>query len=125
MTNLIFLVVDDSPDILELFQILIDRLGYDCYTAFDYKTAREVLNLFPISILITDINMPGNGKNLISHVSKDFPNILISVVTGGDPEKYDIPTEYSVLDKNCHPIDIVEFIECQIKKFQIVKGKSE
>jgi two-component system, OmpR family, alkaline phosphatase synthesis response regulator PhoP len=53
------LVVDDEPDILEILQYNLDKLGFEIRTANDGKEAVEIARAFHPQVVIMDIMMPG------------------------------------------------------------------
>jgi two-component system chemotaxis response regulator CheY len=52
------LVVDDSLSIRKLVGNLLKKAGFDVVEAADGKQALDKLNTQPLSLIITDINMP-------------------------------------------------------------------
>lgn len=55
----IILLVDDEKPILEMGEMVLKRLGYQCYTAENGYRAVEVLNQKPVDLVILDVQMPG------------------------------------------------------------------
>ena len=56
----ILLVDDSSTDRLRLKQML-ERLGYQVYTAVDGINGLELLDQYRIRLIVTDLNMPNMG----------------------------------------------------------------
>lgn len=52
------LVVDDSPTILNLLSLALKQQGYEVVTARDGLDAMEKGRQQPVSLIITDLNMP-------------------------------------------------------------------
>jgi DNA-binding response OmpR family regulator len=52
------LVVDDEPSILEFFEILLKREGYDVETVSGGKEAIACLDRQVYDLVITDLSMP-------------------------------------------------------------------
>ena len=52
------LVVDDSPDTLEVLQRNLQSKGYQVYTASGVGEAIGVLQQTPVELVITDLKMP-------------------------------------------------------------------
>lgn len=86
MNNKISLLyVDDEPINLTLFTINF-KAKYNVFTALDGYKGLEMLKEFPgISIVISDMKMPGiNGIEFITIAKKDFPVLTYFILTGFD-----------------------------------------
>jgi DNA-binding NtrC family response regulator len=82
-TDIKVLVVDDSPESVELIKRNLQSKGYEIYTANNVQSAIKILASVPFDLLITDLKMPGeNGIELVRHASENYKNIGILVVTG-------------------------------------------
>ncbi|WP_276366022.1 sigma-54 dependent transcriptional regulator [Chryseolinea sp. H1M3-3] len=81
--NINVLVVDDSPETIELIERNLQSIGYQVYSASNVQSAIKLLDSIEINLLITDLKMPGeNGIALVRHVSENFKGIGILVITG-------------------------------------------
>lgn len=77
------LIVDDDVHILELLQRHLQSLNYHTYKAVSVKEAVEILKDQSISLLITDLKMPGvDGLQLVKYASEHYPDLPKLVVTG-------------------------------------------
>lgn len=77
------IVVDDSAETVELIKRNLETLGYQIYTANNVQSAIKLLDSLEIDLVITDLKMPGeNGIELIRHVSENFKNAGVLVITG-------------------------------------------
>lgn len=77
------LVVDDSPESVELIRRNLQVRGYKIYSAGNVQSAVKLLASLPIDLLITDLRMPGqSGIDLVRHAAENYKNIGILVVTG-------------------------------------------
>jgi DNA-binding NtrC family response regulator len=77
------LVVDDSPDTLELIQRNLASEGWEVTTAERADDALAHLASAPVDLVITDIRMPGrSGYELIHDVRELHPGVEIIVITG-------------------------------------------
>jgi len=82
-SNIHVLVVDDSPETVELIKRNLESRGYRVYTASNVQSAIKLLESLEIQLLITDLKMPGeNGIELVQHVSENYKGIGILVITG-------------------------------------------
>ena len=67
--NLVVLIVDDEPDILELMEEEFAFCGYQTKIAFCGNDAIKLLSSEKIDIIVSDYKMPnGNGMAVLSHV---------------------------------------------------------
>lgn len=82
-TTINVLVVDDSPESVELIKRNLQSKGYHVYTANNVQSAIRILGSVAIDLLITDLKMPGeSGIELVRHASENHKGIGILVVTG-------------------------------------------
>ncbi|AFU98913.1 sigma-54-dependent transcriptional regulator [Simiduia agarivorans] len=76
------LLVDDEPDILELLDITLSRMGLDCLRAENIESARQQLVKRSPDLCLTDMRLPdGNGLDLVKHIQQHFQNTPIAVIT--------------------------------------------
>lgn len=77
------LVVDDEPNVCELFCDGLANMGYDCQAVSDPRAAREMIDTSVIDLLISDIAMPGmTGLELLAHARLRAPQCKVILVTG-------------------------------------------
>ncbi|MBN4073991.1 protein kinase [bacterium AH-315-E10] len=77
------LVVDDDELIIKMLERLLSTVGYDIDTATGGNIAGELILERNYDLVITDLTMPeGDGKDLISLVKKEKPNLPVIVITG-------------------------------------------
>jgi len=82
MTEYIALIIDDEPDIRTLTAITLERLGIECYTAEDMRTALKLLTERRYHFCITDMKLPdGNGLELINLCQQRYPDMPIAMIT--------------------------------------------
>ena len=76
------LVIDDEPDIRELLNLTLSRMGLDVTTAEDLTEARQALQNQTFSFCLTDMRLPdGNGLDLVEEISNQFPDLPTAVIT--------------------------------------------
>jgi len=77
------LLVDDSPDTLEVLQRNLTSQGYHVTTARSVGEATRSLELMPFDLVITDYKMPQvDGLDLVQYVHENFRDIEIIMITG-------------------------------------------
>lgn len=82
-SNVNILVVDDSPETVELIKRNLETLGYHIYTAANVQSSVRLLEALDIHLVITDLRMPGeNGIELVRHVSENCRGVGVLVTTG-------------------------------------------
>ena len=82
MTNQTALIVDDEPDIRDLLEITLTRMGITTYTAPDLTTARALLEQHKPQLCLTDMNLPdGNGIDLVHWIQQHTPCTPVAVIT--------------------------------------------
>ncbi len=77
------LVVDDSPDTLEVLQRNLESEGYRVFTAPGAVEAIKILESTPMGLVITDLKMPKvNGLSLVRHIQENFKDTEVMMITG-------------------------------------------
>ncbi len=82
------LIVDDEQAIRKLLTRYLEGAGYECHTAENVESAKEVLASKDFDLLLSDLKMPGDsGLELIRYAKKHYPQTGRVMVTGfGSPE---------------------------------------
>ena len=77
------LIVDDSPETLEMLQRNLRSEGYDVLTAPGVAEAIRILDDTPADLVITDYKMPRtSGMDLIRHVRENLKSTEVMMITG-------------------------------------------
>lgn len=108
------LVVDDEPDVAELFRQRFRRearqgtyvlhfagSGEEALRALDKEIEPELI------VILSDINMPGmDGLTLLQKVKAAYPNLPVMMVTAyGDDERRQRASEYGAAEFITKPVD--------------------
>ncbi|MEA1082469.1 sigma-54 dependent transcriptional regulator [Marinobacter qingdaonensis] len=82
MTTQTALIVDDEPDIRDLLEITLTRMGITALTAPDLSTARKLLTDHACQLCLTDMNLPdGNGIELVQWIQEHASATPVAVIT--------------------------------------------
>ena len=77
------LLVDDDPNLLEIFKEGLEDLSFEVITATDGAEARKILDSQRFDCLVTDINMPKmNGAELVTYLRGEDSEIPVFFITG-------------------------------------------
>ncbi len=108
MTQPLALVVDDEPDICELLEITLLRMGIDARSVLDLESARRELETGHFDLCLTDMRLPdGNGIDLVRHISSHFPNLPVAMITAhGNMETAIEALKAGAFDFVSKPVDL-------------------
>jgi CheY-like chemotaxis protein len=108
------LVVDDEPDVAELFRRRFRReLRNQAYVFHFAASGEEALRLLrqgiepELMLILSDINMPGmNGMELLRTVKRLKPELPVAMITAyGDPDSRQRAIDDGAIDFLTKPID--------------------
>jgi CheY-like chemotaxis protein len=108
------LVVDDEPDVSDLFRQRFRREARDGTYVMHFAGSGEAAldqlagGIEPILIVIlSDINMPGmDGLQLLAEIKQRFPSLPVMMVTAyGDDERRRRASELGALEFLTKPVD--------------------
>ncbi|NBB92387.1 MAG: response regulator [Gammaproteobacteria bacterium] len=103
------LVVDDEPDLRELLDMTLTRMGLEVDTAEDLSTARRLLaDGTDYAFCLTDMRLPdGNGLSLIKEIARDYPHMPVAMITAyGKVDDAVTALKYGAFDFVSKPIDL-------------------
>jgi DNA-binding response OmpR family regulator len=100
------LVVEDSPDLQQIFQRVLTNAGFEVLTASTNSEAMVVLEKFEPDLVLADCFLAGAGPLMMSVLKESRPKLPV-IVLSGDPEqaKKLLPDADAVLGK---PISFAE-----------------
>ena len=102
------LVVDDEPDLLELLELTLSRMGLDTVCAQNVGEAVRLLDKEPFDLCLTDMRLPdGEGLRVVEHITQKGLDVPVAVITAFGSEEVHERAERAgaaaVLDK---PFDL-------------------
>ena len=102
------LVVDDEPDIRELLDLTLSRMGLEVVTAEDLGEARQALQSAEFNFCLTDMRLPdGNGLDLVEEISERYPNLPTAMITAhGKVEDAVYALKMGAFDFVSKPVDL-------------------
>ena len=118
------LVMDDEPDVADLFRQRFGRETRQRTYVFHYATSgAEALDRLAGEIeptlvaVLSDINMPGmDGLQLLGEIKQRLPDLPVMMVTAyGDNERRRRAAEYGAADFLAKPVDF-EHLKAQLRQ---------
>jgi CheY-like chemotaxis protein len=118
------IVVDDEPDVAELFRQRFRREArqgtYVMHFAASGEEALELLSgeIEPgVIVILSDINMPGmDGLQLLGEIKQRRPDLPVMMVTAyGDDERRDRARELGAFEFISKPVDF-DFLKKQLRQ---------
>lgn len=102
------LIVDDEPDICELAEITLSRMGLSTHSAHDVEAAKQLLASTNFDLCLTDMNLPdGNGIELVEFIQQHHPQTPVAVITAyGNMESAVRALKAGAFDFVAKPIDL-------------------
>ena len=102
------LIVDDEPDLCQLAEITLNRMGLNTESANTLADAKQLLKHSDFDLCLTDMNLPdGNGIELVSHIQKSYPDLPVAVITAyGNMESAVKALKAGAFDFVSKPIDL-------------------
>jgi two-component system response regulator PilR (NtrC family) len=102
------LVIDDEPDILELLNLTLTRMGLEVTTVEDLGEARRALQEEDFSFCLTDMRLPdGNGLDLVKEIADKYPNLPTAMITAhGKIEDAVYALKLGAFDFVSKPVDL-------------------
>jgi two-component system response regulator PilR (NtrC family) len=102
------LIVDDEPDIRELVEIALTRMGLRTDSAATLGEARQRLAQQRFDLCITDMRLPdGNGIALVGEIQKLYPQTPVAVITAyGNAEAAVESLKAGAFDFVSKPVDL-------------------
>ena len=76
------LVIDDEPDIRELLEITLGRMGIETKAAENLSQAKHLLSENKFDLCLTDMQLPdGDGLEVVRHISAHYQDLPVAMIT--------------------------------------------
>jgi len=76
------LIVDDDADMLENYDRMLGRLGYQCITLQDPSTVDDVVHRHQPDVVLSDLKMPQkDGIQIIRQLHQSHPEVPVILIT--------------------------------------------
>ena len=77
------LIVEDDPDLRESWVMFFNNFGIDIYTATNGLEAKEIIDQYPMEVIVTDLQMPvKDGYFVLEYVKNKNINPQVWVCSG-------------------------------------------
>ena len=108
MTAKHVLIIDDEPDICELIEITLSRMGLNSRSAKNLSDALQLVDNEHFDLCLTDMRLPdGDGIEMVRYVQQKHPEIPIAVITAhGNMELAVNALKAGAFDFVSKPVDI-------------------
>src|SRR5437773_12370071 len=75
------LVVDDEPDLLELLELTLSRMGLDTTRAEPVNDALRLLDREPPDLCLTDMRLPdGEGLRVVDYITQKALDLHVALI---------------------------------------------
>ncbi|MGV8711496.1 MAG: sigma-54-dependent transcriptional regulator [Nitrosomonas sp.] len=76
------LIVDDEPDIIELLELTLARMGMEVFSATNISKAKTLLQSHKFQLCFTDMRLPdGEGLELVNYISEHCSDLPVAIIT--------------------------------------------
>lgn len=119
------LIIDDEPDIRELLELTLSRMGYHTMSAATLTEARQLLSKTQFSLCLTDMKLPdGSGLDLIKQLQQRPDELPVAVITAyGSVDLATDSLKAGAFDFISKPIDL-ERLRALVKNAVSLEAKS-
>ena len=102
------LIVDDEPDILELLELTLARMGMEVQSAKCINDAKKKLRSHKFQLCLTDMRLPdGDGLELVQHINNQCMGLPVAVITAfGTPENAVAALKSGAFDYLTKPVSL-------------------
>jgi two-component system response regulator PilR (NtrC family) len=127
MTEQTVLIIDDEPDIRELLEITLLRMGLDTVTACNVQEALEKIEQYRPNLCLTDMKLPdGNGIDIVRYLQKNHSQTPVAVITAfGSMDTAVQALKAGAYDFVSKPVDLPKLRELIQTALKLRQGKAK
>jgi two-component system, NtrC family, response regulator PilR len=127
MRKPLVLIVDDEPDIRELLEITLNRMGLLTRSAKNVTRAKVLLQEESFDLCLTDMKLPdGNGLELVDLIQESPLPIPVAVITAhGNMDTAILAMKKGAFDFISKPVDLVALRQLVNSALKITEPSSE
>ncbi|WP_159880917.1 sigma-54-dependent transcriptional regulator [Aquitalea denitrificans] len=120
------LVVDDEPDIRELLELTLLKMGLDVVTAGNVTDAKALLLREPFNLVLSDMRMPdGEGIEVVEFIAEQALDIPSAIITAyGSTENAVKAMKAGAFDYLSKPISLAQ-LRTLVKSVLKVEGNGK
>ena len=120
------LVIDDEPDLLELLELTLSRMGLDTTRAECVAEAIGLLDKEAFDLCLTDMRLPdGDGLEVVQHITEKGLDVPVAVITAfGSAENAVAALKAGAFDYLSKPVAL-EQLRALVKQALKVPEKAE
>ena len=120
------LIIDDEPDICELLEITLLRMGLDTATAGTVKDAMLSIQEFKPDLCLTDMRLPdGSGFDIVRYIQREYAHIPVAVITAyGSMEAAVEALKAGAYDFVSKPVDLTKLRDLVQTALKLSKPKN-
>jgi two-component system response regulator PilR (NtrC family) len=109
MKNPSALIVDDEPDIIELLEITLNRMGVETRSAGTVARAKKLLQERTFDLCLTDLKLPdGDGLELVEMIQNSEAPLPVAVITAhGNMDTAITAMKKGAFDFISKPVDLL------------------
>lgn len=102
------LIVDDEPDIIELLELTLARMGMDVISTMSIHEAKAQLQSRTFQLCLTDMRLPdGTGLDLVQYIVQHHADLPVAVITAyGTPENAVAALKAGAFDYLTKPVSL-------------------
>lgn len=107
------LIVDDEPDIIELLELTLARMGMDVSSAKCVNDAKQLLQRRQYQLCLTDMRLPdGEGLDLVKYIAQKCADLPVAVITAhGTAENAVAALKAGAFDYLAKPVSLKQLRE--------------
>ena len=124
------LIVDDEPDIIELLELTLARMGMDVVSTMNINDAKQSLQCNQFQLCLTDMRLPdGNGLDLVKYIVNHCADLPVAVITAyGTTENAVAALKAGAFDYLAKPVSLKQLrslVKSALSLPPIIRAESE